>query len=367
MKKVIYGGLLLVLVGVGIMGCKKEHPKSTNKPPGYTVKDGRLHFSSSIEMHSFLETLSLLRKDKQLEELRKLEIKTLDVLYDDIFKAEENNMSIIYKGLDPSLGISDYEKMGIIYEHTTLFNENIEKGIIVKTKGNDGWGFELLVNNPGYSPVLNENGEVLVADTLYQFKGQKLYLKKFPSEELIAEVNFSSEEKAGSNWTQWIVNPITFDQWIYVNNTQRYRKKIWGAATTSGINTPGGIINCYFYVDAKAENRVNGSWGGRVGYMPFFRYDISWKYSYQAAPCTFCSSSTTPFALSGPGQSSPYSWHSSSDPYGQTNLLIRYFKPHGEHTLPQPWVVTSALKVSYNSTLIVSGGANGFSHTLSWE
>lgn len=360
MKKKVYVSLLLILV-VGVLGCRKKEVIGTNGGDvSYSIKEGRLHFSSSEEMYSLLAELSLLKKEKQLERLRKLKIKTLDVIYDDIYKAEVENQKIIYAGLSPELGLSDYEELGIIYEHTPLFNENIEKGTIIKVKEKDGWSFELFVNNPGYTSILNEEGEVLIADTLYKFIGNKLYLKKFPSGELVNELDFENEEKAASSWTRH----LNGGNWIYDGSTKRFKASVYGTASTSGTSTPGGIIVSSFYVDSRAENRVFGSWGARASYMPIYSFYINWSYSYQAAPCSTCSFSTNPFPLEGSANSSPYSWHSTSDPYGQTNLLIRYFRPNGTYTLPNPWVVGSPLSVSYSSTITFSGGASGYTYNI---
>lgn len=98
-EKKVYVSLLLILV-VGVLGCRKKEVIGTNGGDvSYSIKEGRLHFSSSEEMYSLLAELSLLKKEKQLERLRKLKIKTfvtIPLLTRNNFhkKSKQNNRSI---------------------------------------------------------------------------------------------------------------------------------------------------------------------------------------------------------------------------------------------------------------------------------
>lgn len=319
---------------------------------------GALVFESESELYASLEKLSSLRKEDRLKFERKHNFKSLSTIYEEVNEAEFQNAERIFKGMDPNLSGNEYEAMGYHYEPTALLNEYLEKGVIVDEIEADGsHAFHLSMNNPGFSNVLNEEGIVYAGDKKYLFENSEMKVYQKGTNILLHHVSTNTQTELTSGWSKSV-------DWQMDGNNRRFKYKVYGSCITSSETSPSGIIETSFYVQAEGENRVFGIWGKRSSYMPVYSFSGNWTSQYYASSSLYGQWAINPVNLIDNDYSSPFSWHSASDPYGQTNNFLRYLRPNGAWAL-SGWYIQQAMDVHYNMTFTFSGGSNGFVRTLS--
>lgn len=367
MKKLIFAGIFLCLTGGAVVSCKKDNRQNFNSEYGVKevsftkeieVENGTLVFENEAHLLSELEKISKLTIEEKIIYENKFGFRSLGTIEQLINKAEIEHQDEFFQGIDPNLSVKEYEAMGLFYKNTDIFTKYLNKKIIkVNYEKDSSYSFELTVKSPGFIYVLNEAGEVIVGEKLFKFHDSYLTISNKATNQVIKIINFSETiEKMTSNWSQG-------GAWVYDGTSKRYNYQVYGASITSSNETPGGLIDAVFYVQAIGQEKKFGSWAGRSSYLPVYSFTGSWTANYTAQQCFTCSIQTNPFALNDSDFTSPYSWSSVSGG-GQTNNFLRYLKPNGSWALPTPWLVVSAFNVNYNMTFNFSGGSSGFSHTL---
>jgi hypothetical protein len=358
--------VFILLLATSLLACKKENQKNLNtgikeQPFTENVKseNGILIFENEAHLLNELEVLSELTFEEKLEFENKLNFRSLNTIKQLINNAEIKHQEEFYQGIDPNLRIEEYESMGLYYDNTAIFKENLDKEVIEIIYEKDGSSsFELTVKSPGFDCVLNENGEVIVGENVFKFHTFFLTITNRNNNQILNIINMAqASEKMVSNWSQG-------GTWMYDGSTKRYNYRVYGTCITSSNETPGGTIQSSFYVQALGQYKKFGTWAARSSYLPVCSFSGNWTASYTAQQCFTCPIETNPISLIDYDNQSPFSWSSTSGG-GVTNNFLRYLKPNGSWTLPSPWLFETAFNVNYNMIFNFSGGASGFSHTLS--
>lgn len=351
---------LLLSSSLFFFSCSKIKPKDLgNKKIEIDVSKGCLKFEDFNHLSETAEKISKMKPDEKEQFLNDFQnFTSLGSVFKNIVELEEKRVEYFFKGLDPELTGKEYSALGYNYTPSQEYSNNLKKGIIIQEiDAEDNRSFKPFVNNPGFIDLINVNGEVLVGEQKLVFISDKINIYN-KAGVLIDEVDFSSNAKATSNWSQG-------GSWIYDGDTKRYYCKVFGSSITSSETTEPGLLSATFYADALAENRRFGIWGSRSSYMPIYSFSGTWSSYYQARSCYLCSSESNPFNLPDGDYSSPFSWSSVNDPNGQTNHFLRYFKPNGSWQLPDGWYVSAPFSVTYNMLFSISWGTSGYYYQLS--
>ncbi len=366
MKSNLIKTVAIALATTAMFGCQKEVLDSNALEKrafdpiseGIGVESGALVFESESELYESLEKISLMTSAERRVFESKHNFKSLGTILADVNEAETMREETFFRGLDPDLTVDQYEAMGYHYTPSDLYTEYIEKGVLVEeVEADRSRSFHLSVDNPGFVNVLNESGIVFAGDKKYAFDHSLMKVYDKVSNTLLHQVSFDAATDLTSNWSQ-------DSGWKYDGSNKRYNYKVYGSCITSSPTSNSGIIQSSFYVDALAQNRKWGSWASRSSYMPVYSFSGSWTADYRATQSPYLKGGLNPVYLIDGDHTSPFSWHSASDPYGQTNHFLRYLRPNGSWTLAG-WYIKMAFDVHYNMTFQFSGGPSGFTHTLS--
>lgn len=324
-----------------------------------TAEDGVMVFKDHDHLSNVIVKLSQMTPRERMKFEFGLGFRSLATIEHIVNEAEITNKEVFFAGVDPDLSKEEYEKMGYNYSHTIICEEYLKKGVIEKVIEKDNSeSLELTAKIAGYSFVLNENAEVRVGETTYRVKGNTLYVMS-QNDEVISTVDFGARvSKMTSNWSNQV-------DWIYDGPSKRYYYGVVGASIGGNNDYTSPLILSTFYAIARAQNRRFFTWASRVSYMPIYSFSGAWSYTYRAAQCFTCTPIVNPFSLMDNDHTSPYSWNSTSDVYGQTNYLLRYLKPNGEWAVPSPWAIFSPFNVKYTMNFTFSGGSSGYFYTLS--
>src|SRR5690606_20084031 len=129
-------------------------PKIEEPTPGIassiTVQNGLLNFQTLEDFRNTVLALNQMNPQDQLSWEKSLDFNSMQQIFNDIMLAE-------------------FETSG---SHSALYNEQLQNGLIVENN-TDGL-YNLNLFNPAYATVLNENGMVIVDNSIYQFTGNAL-------------------------------------------------------------------------------------------------------------------------------------------------------------------------------------------------
>ena len=366
MKSSIVKTLAFAFAATAILGCQKEVlnsgdlGKRASDPisQGIGIENGALVFESESAMYETLENLSSWTAAERQVFESKHNFKSLGTILDEVNAAEIANEEAFFRGIDPNLTVAQYETMGYYYSPSEIFTEYEEKGVIVaESEADRSRSYHLSIDNPGFAVILNESGIVYAGDKKYLFEASNMKVYDKSSNALLHEVSFGANTESTSNWSQ-------ASAWEYDGSTRRFKYLVYGSCITSAPTSNSGLIQSTFYVDALAENKKWGTWASRSSYMPIYSFSGSWTADYRASKDPFTSGPLNPVFLNDNDYTSPFSWHSVSDPYGQTNHFLRYFKPNGSWAL-NGWYISMPFDVHYTMTYTFAGGPSGFVRTLS--
>lgn len=367
MKSNLIKTMALGLAVTAMFGCQKEviAPDTMEKLPydqiiqqGIGTEDGALVFQSESEMYASLERISSMKPNERFVFESKHNFKSLGRIYYEVQEAEAMHEQVVFRGVDPNLTVDQYEAMGYYYTRTPLFVELQEKGVLVEEiEADRSRSFHLSVDNPGFINVLNEEGIVFAGNKKYVFENKSMKIFDKVSNTLLHQVSSEPGIESVSDWRQE-------SAWHFDGSNKRYNYEVYGTCITSSPTSSSGLIESTFYVEAEAENRKWGIWASRSSYMPIYSFSGSWTADYRASKVPYSSGPLNPVYLNDNDHQSPFSWHSTTDPYGQTNHFIRYFRPNGSWALPG-WYISMPFDVHYTMTFTFAGGPSGFTHTLS--
>lgn len=354
---------ILLLTTIVATGCEKEIVKpispqdEANANLSVRVENGTLVFSDEAHLYDYLEGTAGLSSAQRRALENRVGFHSLNTLFEDIQAAEEQHMTDFFKGLSPDLSGAEYVSMGYSYTPTALYQEALEKGILVETlEADQSRSYSLAIDNPGFVRVLNADGDVLAGSKRYHFEGTRMQIFARKTNTLLHDVDFSAATDITSTWSQ-------ASAWEYDGSDKRFNYRVYGTSITSANTSSSGLLESSFYVQARAENRRFGTWAARSSYLPIYSFSGNWTANYTAKSCFSCPTQTNPVFLNDNDNTSPFSWSSTSDPNGQTNSFLRYCKPNGSWTLPGYYIM-SAFDVHYTMTFTFSGGPSGYVRTL---
>ncbi len=224
---------------------------------------------------------------KQWEE--SLGFKSLHTIYNELNEVEIALEEKLYSGYDENLSKKELQKLGLpIDVHSDIYKEYLNKGIIKEVRDDDGSeAFYLNVFDPIAACYTNENGLMVINDTLYQYTASKL--KMMPGNTLKADIllnakntdktnnifviNFDDKSTiSGDNWSK-------SSGWKYESSKKRYRMDVKGWSWTYGPNDDD-YMGSKFWVDLKAERKRWGKWKRRNSYKPVKQLHAVWDYKY---------------------------------------------------------------------------------------
>jgi len=355
---------LVVVLGLVISACKKDkidlnvssQQNSSSESPRPKTVDGVLNFDSEEHLYNYLEKCSEISDIDRISLEESFDFLSLGTLYNRIINEENEHQEKFYSGYDPNLSIKEYESLRLFYENSPIYKKYLDLGVIYEKDENGGAkSFNLSIDNPGFLNVLNEDGSVIVGKKKYIFKGSEISIIDNITGEVLNNISYNN--KATSEWTHG-------GAWEELSSTQRISYKVYHYCITSSEGSSSGLIQSTFYVHAQAQNKKFGTWGFRSSYLPIYSFSANWSAGYKAKSCYYCLIQENPVFLNDNDPVPPaFSWHSSSDPNGQTNNFLRYLKPNGSWAL-DGWYITSVFNINYTMHFTFSGGSSGHLRSL---
>lgn len=265
---------------------------------------GVLQFSSWSELEYISEQIENLDFSK-LEELSKQkDFYSQLFLYKKVQAEEERIEDITFKKYE-NLTDKEFKNLNLPYpEHTGIYQKYVQSGMIKVQEDSDTANVYLLSSSsPDIAAVLNEQGVVIVADTIYQFvenqikKGSKNKIKDWkelvkaqePNQEKgidILNLNVKTNDNNRSNRSSnicyyWTGN--TSKSWTHTGNKRRARYTRYGWSCT---NPWSRFSQVKYYVRVEAQRKRWGKWKYRNSYKPVFRFSGNWSGAAIAAPCS---------------------------------------------------------------------------------
>jgi hypothetical protein len=377
MKKLNEKVAILFVLGTFIIGsCAKEEVSGVQKLNGDTSisidkqevnqvvesKDGLLVFQNEQHMMNQLESLAKMDMQQKVDWENNLDFLSLASIEMIVNNTEFEHKEIFYQGLNPDLQASEYKALGYRYEHTEIYKKYLDSGVIYEELDSDGnTSFNLTMRNSGVANVLNEAGEVIVGNHLYQFSGFDGTITSLEDNMVVNSFSIVSNGEKQNLFT-WSAG-LTNDSWINLSSNQRISYKVIGYSLNSGSPT---LIGSTFYANAKAQKKSFGSWS-YSSYYPVYRITGNWTYNFSVLPngqfstIVVSSTDTNPIiTLNDNDNTSPYNY---LIPGGGNNVLL-YFKPNGSWIISNIYSVVNSIDVQHSFTFSFSGGCCGYNYTV---
>lgn len=214
MKKVFYGGLFLALVGIGIIGCKKEISpvitknqtieNNTNKSITYRVENGMLVFNTVDDFDRLIESLN----DESYDDLKNLDYQS----YSESINSEEEN-----KIEDAFLSVALNKDQAIqIGNFIYRINKANEKVFALRKDSYDNYD-DLIAENISNKNIL----ELSTEDDVFEMLGEVTY-----EEKALSKNCQSSNQNNNSGWTEYA--DYVDENNVYGNGKdKRYKFSVW--------------------------------------------------------------------------------------------------------------------------------------------
>jgi len=302
--------------------------KETEKQASIQSKDGVLIFNNSDELN---KTLSLLntKNDKEIKKWEdNLKFKSQLTIYHEINQNEILNENTILSSYKNDITKQELDELGVIYTPSKMYMEYLNKGVIKEIiEDDENKRFELSLENKIMSKVVNEDGKVIINDTLLEYTGNKCHVSSLSQKFEPYTINIKA--KGGYNWSRYTTatSPsLTINNgYAMVSSNKRFKFEIIGYSSHST-----SIMNCTYYVFATGqEKNIWGTWRTTNTYRPVYNISGNWDYKY------IITYPNGPFItktndLSGIN-TSPYSYY-----LGGSNYFLAYLNPSGQHFINSP-------------------------------
>lgn len=375
------GSLVLFTIATVAFGCQKELETptmaddsildaTTPSSDEFRIIDGVLAFESPAQLDATLEKLSMMSPEDKVAFEDEHGFRSLNSIYHLVTEAEVDHQEEFFKGLDPDLEVAELEQMGYFYQHTPLFTDYLQEGVIKEIIGADGSrAFDLSIDNPALANVLTEEGAVIVGDKKFVFEGDAAFElnlnregQEIPGESqrvaLNGQYNFYKNARRPGYETAygtkyWINDPGQ-------NNNYRYYAQV---NFTSSFTTLS--LSQSFYWIARAEQKKWGNWATRSNYNPIWGISANWSYDYWVIY------DGMGFGVVHDGQwyPLPNTYNRPTSPYGlaslHTNYTVRYLHLHSTYTISGKanYDFFDNVRVyNDNWTFKFSGGPSGYSY-----
>lgn len=270
-------------------------------------KNGILFFASQDHFFTTANELNLMDIEAQAELNYLNDFKSQEVLFHEINEAEEEFYSVYYKGIDPGISVSELNAMGYEIKHSGLFNMYVEKGFIKVIKEDDGSeSYVPDVFNPAIMSVVNEDGFVVVNDTLFQYTPELLKLTPFKSFE---QVHYLNNTTASSNKDNIYIISMKNRLKGYIRHIDhseeqekgsnlrvKSRYALWDGDNDGQYFSPASGANITHFLELKAEEKRFGTWKIRSSYKPLCGTEGTWQTCIDFISFTDCT-----WYQSGPG------------------------------------------------------------------
>ncbi|MDA3891578.1 MAG: hypothetical protein PF517_07940 [Salinivirgaceae bacterium] len=343
--------MLMVLTITMISSCKKDEAEPTAEPlvtktNEVTSKSGILIFNDRNALNNKISEFNNLSVDERKAWGQSLNFISQQCIYDDINIAEIELEEELYTGYDENLSIEELEALGVTNPHTDMYNNYLTKGLIKENVYNDGSeSFDLSVANSPMAYVINEDGFVIVNDTIYQYTASSAKVMAgndiSKTNVLIAanesqldkgirvfDVNSTLKSSLGTTWN-------SKRKWRYDGSRKRYTVYVVGNSTYSGR-----YLYSTFYVEAKGQQKSWGSWKYK-SYSPIDYISGDWSYRFEY-------SNGGPFIrgsyLPGSDYRSPF-----YKKLGGSNHCKYPLEPNGTWRIGSPYFFTDAVRMSINN------------------
>jgi len=318
MKTIIYKLLWSFSIVLLITSCSKEvqvaneqftQEQSTLDMKSISISQGVLKFNSRADFKNTLKALNGKSVNFVLDWNKSLGFRSQEAIFQEIIEAENIVRDKQAAGLDPDITLKEFLDAGLTWDHSPIYIEYINKGLIIEMTDHDGckW-FKHNVLNPTYMPLLNEEGFVVLGDTLYQFTKDKVKyspggsLSKIPKladanetdqDQNIYVVTVKDRQKATVDWgksTGWKYDPS--------NNKKRVMAEVVGLSPY--ISYPVLGITVTYYKEITAHKKVLFWWNIRNDYKPIEWTQGSWYWTeYYTSSPDFNGSGTLSYPFPG--------------------------------------------------------------------
>ena len=364
MKRVKKTVALFCAVGIfstSIISCQKEILKPGQETSSYNLgtsiksENGMLIFSSQEELYKTINYLNKLSSQERISWGESHQVKTLQMIEDQIGIDQSEFEREYYKGIEEGLSLEELELTGKPAAFCNSYKEYLSKGIITEKVEDDGfYSFHLTLQSPDLVYIANEDGCYIVNDTIFMRTNDYLAAKPYEGTQDVALLrnaqpnsksgilyfDMSSSSKSihefyydnifGSHGT------LTDPNWYYEDSHHRFKHYVNFKSTISGSLT---FMTTTFYTEARAESRPFWSWNkdkhweSANDYNPIDYIGGQWSYSYKILNWDTGFGTYHDNDLPSSGASSPFSLN----PAGTTNLLGASLNPNGIHSVSSPY------------------------------
>jgi hypothetical protein len=291
MKNLLYFFSISLMPTLIFSSCTKEkivNEDGVNLESGSVIDnveslDGILVFKNQSDFYTAANILNASHIDFIQDWAAKHNFVSQEMILNRINEAEDEFDQNTYGYLNKDLTVEELKAMGIGIKHSDLYNKYLEKGFITEYIEQDGAvSFDANVVNPCLMNVLNEDGFVIVNDTLYQYTsnlikstpGYNLNKKELlrnaelsDMENKILVIKFEKDTKL-KGYTTRIIDYET--GWHYDGNNKRVKIEydLWDGDVAGQYFEPATYAYVTHYIEVKAVKKVLGKWDYRNNYTP---------------------------------------------------------------------------------------------------
>ena len=301
MKTIFLKSLWSLSIVLLIASCSKDVPiqnesnnqqKSTIELIPISSQDGILQFKSMNDFKIVVKDLNGKGLDYIKNCNQKWGIRSQEIIYHEIHEAENVCRENQASQLDPDITFEQFKEAGLTWDHSDIYNEYIRKGLIIEMTDPDGskW-YKHKTLNPTFMPLIDEQGFVMINDTLYQFASNQVKFSpqgsfsKVPqminTKETIADqnifiVNYTSRKKSGGGDWSNITDGPNQEPWIYDGNKKRIMVEVVAQCPDLGNGAEAAFVT--FYLEVTSHKKVLFWWNVRNDYMPINTTQGSWDW-----------------------------------------------------------------------------------------
>ena len=250
--------------------------------------DGILVFKSMDHLSTTKEELIL----KSYAEVRQLEdeldFRSQQTTLNEIILAEEHLTDAFYA---PYTHLTDEEIYALNLEEpkSEVYKKALAKGLLtVEEDSRDAHVYQLSVIDPTNARILNDDGFVMVADTLWQYTDSQIKFCtncSIENKERLADAIISNEEQGIVTFTinNFFRNENNWDGnlnkgWTGVESKRRARYERHGySVMADNCNSHCYFLIVKYYLHNEAQRKRWGKWKYRSSYTPWFRWDGHWS------------------------------------------------------------------------------------------
>ncbi len=322
--------------------------------PNIKIIDGVLAFDTPEDFNKATLFLSLKTQTERLEWQNNIGIKTQQTIFDEICLAEDEFDNVYFAGIDENVTLEKLKEIGKEIEFSDKYKYYKDKKLIVEAIEEDGsYSFRLNTFDPVASYVLNENGFVIIRDSIYLFNNNNktISIKRYEDQsdkELLNRnsyikndkniIVFEIQEKNRNQTNSFYIdniytNPDSGNEstptWYYDSSHHRFRQYV---KLYSGISSNYDIyLTSRFQTEAIAEQKKWWKWKIRNSFNPIDFIGGHWNYKYAVYGANGYTADDHFNDLSGgAGSGGGSNWW--LNPNVMSNHMAAYLNPTGFYT-----------------------------------